>query len=219
MDSSRSLAHAEPRPAFALAREGGILLELAKWRLSLLVVATAVAGFLVAAQGSIQWLRLLWVALGTFLCAGGANGLNQFIERRRDALMERTRGRPLPSGRTSPARACGSAVTAVVGGVLVLHFGAHPLAAALGLANVAIYVLLYTPLKLVTPVNTLVGAVCGAIPPLMGFRVPAGEFQRPFARNLALGGQTRGFGFRDERFEAPPQIVRHYPLVEEQSQQ
>jgi len=63
--------------------------------------------------------------------------------------------------------------------------------------------------------QTVVAGLLNAILPLMGFRVPAGKFQRPFAGNLALGGQTRGFGFRDEGFEASPQIVRHYPPVEE----
>jgi protoheme IX farnesyltransferase len=152
-----------------------VYLELAKWRLSLLVVGAAVAGFLVAPAGPLHALRLLCAGVGTFLCAAGANGLNQWLEADRDRLMERTACRPLPSGRIGSAHALAASLSAAATGAIVLAAGCNLLTAALGVANIAIYILAYTPLKVLTPANTLVGAVCGAIPPVMGWTAAAGR--------------------------------------------
>ncbi len=169
------IARGPAPPALTPARWAGIFLELGKWRLSALVTASAIAGFLMAAPTPIPIMRLFWAALGTFLLAAGANGLNQWAEADRDGLMLRTRGRPLPSGRIGGPAALSLAVTAVLVGCLVLGLGGSLLAAALGLFNVLLYALAYTPLKVVTPLNTLVGAVCGAIPPMMGWAAAAGR--------------------------------------------
>ncbi len=153
----------------------GLYLELGKSRLSALVVVTAVVGFVVAAPRPLPLAGLLWVGLGTYLLALGANGLNQWLEADRDARMERTKGRPLPSGRMGANHAVVAALGMVAAGVLVTALGNNTLTAALGLANVAIYALVYTPLKPVTAASTLVGAVCGAIPPLMGWAAAQGR--------------------------------------------
>ena len=161
-------------PANAAVRLLGLYLELGKARLSLLVVLTAAVGFAVAPATGFDGPGFLWVTLGTFLLALGANGLNQWQESERDARMDRTAGRPLPSARMKPAHAFVASLVAVAGGVLVCAAGNNALTAALGAANVAIYVLAYTPLKPVTPLNTLVGAICGAIPPMMGWAAATG---------------------------------------------
>lgn len=136
-------------------------LELAKPRLTAMVLATTVVGYVLASAGPIRWTQLLLTVLGTGLAAIGAGTFNQLIEVDRDAKMERTCRRPLPSGSISPTQALLLAIVATVAGLGVLAAGVNLLTALLGLANVAIYTLLYTPLKSKTPVSTLVGAVCG----------------------------------------------------------
>lgn len=149
-------------------------LELTKARLSAMVVVTAAAGYAVASAGAMDWLGLLWIVIGTGLCAGSANAFNQIIEVRRDALMNRTKGRPLPAGDLSSAHAFVFAVLIGYVGVSMLAMLLNLLTAGLALANILIYVLLYTPLKIRTTLNTLVGAVCGAIPPMMGWAAATG---------------------------------------------
>lgn len=151
-----------------------IYLELGKARLSALVVVTAIVGFVIPAPRPLPLGGLAAAALGTFLLALGANALNQWAEAERDGRMERTRGRPLPSGRMSPRHARIAGLAMVAAGALVLALGNNALTAALGLLNVAVYVLAYTPLKPVTPASTLIGAICGAIPPLMGWSAATG---------------------------------------------
>ncbi len=175
MTTKDTVVRVAARPAITPARRAEIFFELAKWRLSALVTASAIAGFLMAAPAPVPIVGLFWAALGTFLLAAGANGVNQWAEADRDGLMLRTRGRPIPSGRIDRPAALAQSLAAVSLGVLVLAFGGSLLAAALGLFNVLLYVLAYTPLKVVTPLNTLVGAVCGAIPPMMGWAAAAGR--------------------------------------------
>ncbi len=150
--------------------------ELAKLRLNLLVLLTTAVGFAMAGD-RMDWPRLAWTLFGTALAAFGANALNQCIEAPRDALMHRTRGRPLPSSRISPRAALRFAMLASMSGPIVLAFGVHPLPAALALGCLSLYVLVYTPLKLRTVHNTLIGAVCGAMPPLIGSTAAAGRFE------------------------------------------
>jgi protoheme IX farnesyltransferase len=144
-------------------------LELAKVRVTGMVLVTTAVGYLLAAARPIDWGRLGWVILGTAGAAAGASALNQLLEIGRDAKMQRTRGRPLPSGQISRGHALAFGLATAAAGIMILNECVHPLAAALGLANLLIYVAIYTPLKPRTSASTLVGAVCGAVPPLMGW--------------------------------------------------
>jgi heme o synthase len=146
----------------------GVFLELTKPRITTLVLVTAAVGYAVGAGRGLDPSAFLLLLAGTAMVAGGASALNQYSEREADARMERTRRRPLPSGRVTPgeALAFGLAVSGV--GLAVLA-AINLLTFLLGLAALASYVLLYTPLKRVTSLCTVVGAVPGAIPPLMGW--------------------------------------------------
>jgi protoheme IX farnesyltransferase len=155
----------------------GLFLELAKARLATLVVLTAIAGYVVAARGGASLLAMTWTALGTALSAFGANILNQVWEVERDRRMERTRTRPIPSGRISRSTAAGWGVASSAAGVALLAVATNLLTAALSLACILLYVLVYTPLKPRTPLNTLIGAVCGAIPPVMGWTAATGRLE------------------------------------------
>ena len=156
----------------------GLYLELSKARLTALVVLTSAAGFVMATpagSAGIDWIRMLLTLTGTALAAGGANAMNQFMEMRRDALMLRTRHRPLPSGVMSPAHALVFAMATAYGGLAILGLTVNLAAAGLALTTILIYVLLYTPLKTRSTLNTLVGAVCGAIPPMIGWVAVTGR--------------------------------------------
>lgn len=152
-----------------------LYMELTKARLSALVVLTAAVGFVLASQGPLDWAALLWTIVGTSLAAGAANALNQVIERRRDGLMRRTRHRPLPSGALGTRHALMFALIIAGAGVTMLAALVNLLAAGLALLTIVIYVALYTPLKVRSSLNTLVGAVCGAIPPMIGWAAAAGS--------------------------------------------
>lgn len=156
----------------------GLYLELTKARLSAMVVLTTAAGFVMAtpaAAAGIDWVRMVLTITGTALAAGGVNALNQLIEMRRDALMHRTRNRPLPSGGLSPTHGLVFALVNAYVGVAILGLTVNLAAAGLAFATILIYVLLYTPLKTRSTVNTLVGAVCGAIPPMIGWVAASGR--------------------------------------------
>ncbi|MBK7701526.1 MAG: protoheme IX farnesyltransferase [bacterium] len=163
--------------ASPLQRWIGLSLELGKARLSALVVVTTLAGYLMAARPVPGWGHLAATLLGTALCAFGANGFNQVLERDRDALMLRTRERPLPSGRVGVrAAALWSGAVVLLGAGLLLAL-VNAAAAALALGTVLLYVLVYTPLKPISTLNTLAGAICGAIPPLIGWSAVTGGVQ------------------------------------------
>lgn len=162
-----------------------LFLELGKARLSALVVLTTAVGFLVAARGSVDWLRLGWTVLGTTLAALGANALNQWWEVERDARMQRTRRRPLPQRRMGRRAALLFGLVTGMGGPLVLGTSVNTVAAELALVAVVIHVLLYTPLKARTPLNTLIGAVVGALPPMLGWVAAVGSLD---AAGWLLGG-------------------------------
>lgn len=153
-------------PAF---RHRGGVSELFRARLTGLVVVTTLVGFYLAARGDVNEGRLLWTLLGTALAAAGASALNQWMERELDARMARTRTRPLPSGELSPRAALIAGLACVAAGLAVLAVAVNVLTAALALVVEVVYLLAYTPLKTRTPACTLVGAVCGAIPPMMGW--------------------------------------------------
>ncbi len=149
-------------------------MQLTKARLSALVVVTTAVGFIMASAGSIDWLRLLWTVLGTTLAAGAASAFNQLAEVRRDGLMSRTCTRPLPSGAMSPAHSFVFAMLLAFGGIACLMVMVNPAAAGLALLTLLIYLFAYTPLKTRTSLNTLVGAICGAIPPMIGWVAATG---------------------------------------------
>lgn len=152
-----------------------IVLDLFKIRLVTLVVATAAAGYLLGAGEAWSGQALLWTTLGTALAAAGSMALNQRLEMARDALMERTRSRPLPAGLVRPATATTVGVATAALGVATLALGAGLQPALLAAAVVLLYTFVYTPLKPRTSANTLIGAVCGAIPPMIGWAAARGE--------------------------------------------
>ena len=149
-------------------------LELTKPRITLLVVLTALVGFVVASPGPLAAAPLAFALLGTALVAAGASTLNMLLERRTDALMLRTRNRPLPAGRLRPAEALafGALLTSV--GLAVLRFGASPVAALVALVTWGTYLFAYTPLKTRTSLSTVVGAFPGALPPVIGWAAARG---------------------------------------------
>lgn len=149
--------------------------QLTKPRLSSLVMVTTMAAYLAAPSAAVDTVRLLCAMVGTALAVGGANALNQYAERQRDGLMERTRDRPLPAGRLEPREALAFGLLSTLWGVVVLAVTVNGLAAALAAIAAVVYVLLYTPLKTRTSLSTLVGAVPGAIPPLIGWAASSGS--------------------------------------------
>ena len=144
------------------------LLDLTKARLNLLVLITTFVGYWMGAE-HIEWLRLIQTMLGTALCAASAAAFNQLWEVKVDALMARTSDRPIVSGRMKKSAAFWIALTLGVAGTSWLAFAVNPLSATLAASTIVIYVLLYTPLKRRTAWCTLVGAVSGAIPPVVGW--------------------------------------------------
>jgi protoheme IX farnesyltransferase len=142
---------------------------LTKPRLNMLVLITTVVAFWLGAGVDLDAATLLHTILGTALVAGGASALNQVWERRTDKLMRRTRRRPLPDLRLQPAEAAWFGIALTVAGCLWLWFGANPLASGVALLTMISYVLCYTPLKLRTSLSTIVGAVPGALPAVIGW--------------------------------------------------
>ncbi len=163
--------------AFADAPRSGwiqLYLELAKFRLSGMVLLTTAVGFVLAPHDGAGFFAFAWALLGAALSAAGANTLNQWLEVERDRRMERTALRPLPSGRITRRGAFWIGIVSAVAGIAVLALGTNLLTAALSVLVIALYVAVYTPMKARSPLNTLVGAVCGAIPPVMGWTAAAG---------------------------------------------
>lgn len=159
-------------------------LRLTKPRLSSLVIATLVGGMYLApplpghALRPSLWL-VMWTTLGTMLIVGAAHTFNMYLERDSDALMRRTRNRPLPSGALRPAQALWFGVALMVVGLPMLWLGANLLTAALGLTALVSYVFVYTPMKRRSPAALLVGTIPGAIPPLMGWTAVRGYIELP----------------------------------------
>ncbi len=148
--------------------------ELTKARLSALVVMTTAVGYIMAAGGGFAWFTLGMTVLGTALTAGAAGGLNQLMERRRDQRMVRTRKRPLPSGSIGPVHTLVISLLMACLGVTLLFAFVNVPAGTLALLTIVLYLGVYTPLKPRSSVNTLVGAVVGAIPPMIGVAAATG---------------------------------------------
>ncbi|KAM0842614.1 hypothetical protein ACQ4PT_044857 [Festuca glaucescens] len=149
--------------------------ELSKARLSALVVATSGAGYVLGSGSIVDIAGLCYTCTGTMMVAASANTLNQVFEIKNDAKMKRTMRRPLPSGCISPVHAAMWATSVGAAGTALLACKANGLAAGLAASNLVLYAFVYTPLKQIHPVNTWVGAVVGAIPPLLGWAAAASE--------------------------------------------
>jgi protoheme IX farnesyltransferase len=150
-------------------RAAGDYAELTKARLSGLVLMTTVVGFWMGSRRPELGAALAPLVLGMALVVGGANALNQWMERDVDARMSRTRHRPLPAGRMCSATALGVGLGLSAAGLAILATGVNSLSAALAAVAWISYVLVYTPMKRRTPLCTLVGAVPGALPPVIGW--------------------------------------------------
>jgi len=152
--------------------------ELTKPEINFLIAITTAAGFWIgspAAPSHFPWMALLHTVLGTVFVASGAATLNQLIEVRYDALMRRTARRPLTSGRIAPAQALWFGVSLSAVGVVYLAVSRNAFASLLAALTLLSYLFLYTPLKRITPLCTLVGAVPGAAPPLIGWTAACGH--------------------------------------------
>jgi protoheme IX farnesyltransferase len=154
-------------------------LELSKSRIVLMVLITTAAGYLFAAK-HIDVKVLINTLAGTALVAAGTNALNQYVEREHDAKMRRTRLRPLPAGRIAPRDALLFASAIAVIGTVYLGLAVNWTTALLGAFTLTSYIFVYTPLKRMSTACTVIGAIPGAIPPLMGWTAATGS--------LALGG-------------------------------
>lgn len=166
-----------------LAGEGGArgrarvvrdYLELSKSRIVLMVVITTAAGYVIGAR-DFSLLALVHVLVGTALVAAGTNALNQYVERDLDARMLRTARRPLPAGRISARAALIFSAGIAIAGTAYLALAVNVLTAVLGAFTLTSYIFVYTPLKRLSTACTVIGAVPGAIPPLMGWAAATGE--------------------------------------------
>ncbi|HVS30282.1 MAG TPA: heme o synthase [Thermoanaerobaculia bacterium] len=168
--------------ALTLPRRPGVVadyLELSKSRIVLMVLMTTAAGYVVGAA-DFSGLVLLNTLIGTALVAAGTNALNQYTERHLDARMERTARRPLPDGRITPRAALLFATAIAIIGTVYLAAAVNVATALLGAFTLTSYIFVYTPLKRHSTLCTLIGAIPGAVPPLMGYAAANG--------NLGLAG-------------------------------
>src|ERR1041385_835158 len=149
--------------------------DLAKARLTFLVLLTTLVGYYLGFRGPVDYLKMFHLLLGTALLAGGASALNQLLEREYDARMRRTQNRPLPSGRLQPQTVLILGGLASMIGLIYLAMAVNLLTSVIGAATLLSYLFVYTPLKRVTWLNTAVGAVPGALPPLMGWTAARNE--------------------------------------------
>ncbi len=160
--------------------------QLLKPNLSGMVVFSSVIGYLMAPNvhfawnDMVLWRQIITLFLGGMLVTGGANTINQILEHESDSLMNRTRTRPLPDGRMSRSEAWVFAAVTGIGGALLLAYFFNPLAGGLSFLSLLLYAFAYTPMKKVHPVAVLIGAIPGALPPLIGWVAATG--------NLTLGG-------------------------------
>ncbi len=152
-----------------IADKAAAFVQLCKPRLTLLVLFSALTGFYLGAPGQIEWLILFHSLFGIALASSGALALNQFVEREHDARMERTRHRPLPEGLLQPTEALIFGVSLSLSSVIYLAYLVNLLTATLVAVTIVSYLFAYTPLKRYSFLNTLVGAIPGALPILCGW--------------------------------------------------
>src|SRR5262245_43945519 len=154
---------------------GAVYSDLFKARLTTLVLLTTLVGFYLGFRGPVDYWLMLHALLGTALVAAAASALNQLLERQYDAKMRRTQSRPLPSGRLQPQTVLIVGVATSLLGLIYLALAVNIITSLLGLLSLVSYVFIYTPLNRVTWLNTAVGAIPGALPPLMGWTAARGE--------------------------------------------
>jgi protoheme IX farnesyltransferase len=152
-----------------------VLCDLVKARLTVLVLLTTLVGFYVGVRGTPDYWLMFHALLGTALVACGASALNQLWEREYDARMRRTADRPLPSGRMQPETVLIFGGLCSMVGLIYLALAVNVLTSLIGAVTLASYVFIYTPLKRVTWLNTAVGAIPGALPPVMGWTAARNE--------------------------------------------
>ncbi len=148
---------------------------LAKFRLSFLVVFSAVIGYVFAVGVNYNLTHILFLSLGGMLVTGASNAINQIIERDIDKLMTRTKNRPLPTERMTMPEAVISAGVMGVSGIIILTYFFNPVAGVLSAVSLLSYAFVYTPLKRITPVAVFVGAIPGALPPMIGYVCATGS--------------------------------------------
>jgi heme o synthase len=153
---------------------------LMKPDVTFLVVITTMAGFYLGSRGPLNWLLMIHTVCATMVVGGGTAALNQYVEREADALMRRTAARPLPSGVLQPREALIFGLASIIVGAAWLALAANFLSCLVALATSVLYLGLYTPLKTRTTLSTAVGAIPGALPPLIGWAAARGS--------LSLGG-------------------------------
>ncbi|KAE8698081.1 60 kDa chaperonin 1 [Hibiscus syriacus] len=175
--------------------------ELSKARLSMLVVATSGTGYVIGSGNAVDVAGLCCTCAGIMLVAASANSLNQVFEINNDAKMKRTRLRPLPSGRITMPHAVTWASSVGLAGTAMLACKANMLAAGLAASNLILYAFVYTPLKQIHPVNTWVGAIIGAIHPLLGYKM--------FSLADASGRRTAAVAFRNCLYLVPLPFVAY----------
>jgi len=164
----------QPSAVRRMARFGDFV-ELTKPRLTMLSVLTTLAGFYMATTGELALMLLVHTLIGTFLVGGGCGALNMFVEREHDARMRRTMTRPIPAGKVTPTEALLFGLAIAIGGVIYLAIAVNMLTGVLAAVTVISYVTLYTPMKRVSTLNTVVGGIPGALPPVMGWAAVKGE--------------------------------------------
>ena len=162
-------------PALAATRLADYL-TLIRPRLTGMALLTVAVGAILASGGTTDWRIVTHAVVGAALVAAGASALNQLMEHEIDARMRRTQNRPLPAGRLQPGQVLVFGAGSALGGIAYLALALpHPLAAAVAALTLLIYVFIYTPLKCHTPLNTLVGAIPGALPPVIGWAAVRGS--------------------------------------------
>ena len=164
-------------PATASRSRAADYWMLAKPGITVMVAITAALGYYIAARGGLDWRVLAHLVGGTLLSSAGAAALNMVLERKLDARMDRTKNRPLPAGRLGAAEATAFGLALSAGGVAWLGLGTNWLVAGLSAATIGSYLFLYTPLKRRTHLSTLVGAVPGALPPVIGWAAASGRLE------------------------------------------
>ena len=171
MTATQSIALPARRPYLSTLRD---YYTLTKPEVNLLILMTTSAGYYLASQGSFQYLGLINTLVGTLLVASGTATLNQWMERRWDGEMRRTAGRPLPSGRLSAKAALVFGVGLSIAGGIYLTLTVNALSAVLAVSTLLSYLLVYTPLKRKTALCTMLGAIPGAMPTLIGWAGASG---------------------------------------------
>ncbi len=152
-------------------------IELTKPRITTMVVVMAALGFFLGAHGNVSLVPMLWTLLGTAMVSAGSAALNHYLERDVDALMHRTKERPLPSGELTSAATLSFGFGLILVGQILLVVLVNLLTAWLALLTAFLYVVIYTPMKRMTWLNTSLGAIPGALPPVGGWVAASGEIE------------------------------------------